>query len=237
MSFKSLSSKLKDKLDRRRSRSRSPSLGNSSIETLPSNQTNINVPNVVSSAPDSFQAPAATAGIAQNFESLPILTITEPDLTQESSVQQTPVAGSNPEHSSQLSTISQEEGKLFQATSELIWDRAYDELKTEDAALVQAYETILSTKLQNAGNANSEAMIEGNIINQHDREKRRIQMNQLVKDGLDKISLETKVKLRLGRVLQTVNLAQSLISDIVNGVPQAALPWAAVCLSLEVTMQ
>ncbi|KAL7905336.1 hypothetical protein GGI35DRAFT_488614 [Trichoderma velutinum] len=210
MFLKNLSSKVKEKLPRHHSRSRSPSLREGPPPSLQDVQTSIP------------SAPATQA--SQSRQALPILEITRPASAQGLDVQ-------DPAQDSTLDpapdTRSGKEN-LAQLVPETIWDRAYDALKTEDAALVQAYERILSSKLQN-----TDVTADVNVINQHDKEKRRSQMHQLVKGGLDKISQETKVKSHVGSVLQTVKLAQNIVTEVIKDVPQAAIPWAAVCLSLE----
>ncbi|KAK4076686.1 uncharacterized protein Triagg1_4289 [Trichoderma aggressivum f. europaeum] len=224
MFLKHLSSKVKEKLPHRQSRSRSPSLREGPQPSLQDVQTSTSTPSDIPPVPNSLQNVSAATQVSQSRQSLPILEITKPASAhglevqgpaRDSALDSAPVTGSENE-------------KLAQLVPETIWDRAYDALKTEDAALVQAYERILSSKLQNTN-----VTADVNVINQHDKEKRRSQMHQLVKNGLDKISQETKVKSLVGSVLQTVNLAQNIVTEVVKDVPQAAIPWAAVCLSLE----
>ncbi|KAF3056949.1 hypothetical protein CFAM422_012456 [Trichoderma lentiforme] len=216
MFLKHLSSKVKEKLPRHHSRSRSPSLREGPQPSPQDVQTNTFTPSDISSAP--------ITRVSQSHQSLTILEITKPASSQGLEVQD-PVSDSTPDPAPDPRS---EKEKSAQLVPETIWDRAYDALKTENAALVQAYEKILSSKLQN-----TEVTADVNVINQNDKEKRRSQMHQLVKDGLDKISQETKVKSLVSSVLQTVNLAQNIVSEVVKDVPQAAIPWAAVCLSLE----
>lgn len=225
MFLKHLSSKVKEKLPRHHSRSRSPSLREGPQPSPQDAQTNTPAPSDISSATNSLQKASDATQISQSNQSLPILEITKPESAQGLEVQ---VPARDFTLDPALDTRSEKE-TLVQLVPETIWDRAYDALKIEDAALVQAYERILSSKLQN-----TEVAADTNVINQHDKKKRRGQMHQLVKDGLDKISQETKVKSLVGSVLQTVNLAQNIVSEVVKDVPQAAIPWAAVCLSLEV---
>ncbi|KAL6816923.1 WD40-repeat-containing domain protein [Trichoderma camerunense] len=107
--------------------------------------------------------------------------------------------------------------------AEYLWDRAYDDLKKQDAALIQAYEKILSNKLDEATGS------EQNIIAQHDAHTRRKQMRQLIYDGLNKTEKEAKVKEVIGIVLST----KDIITNAVQAVPQAALAWTGVCVALE----
>ncbi|KAK5998349.1 Vegetative incompatibility protein HET-E-1 [Cladobotryum mycophilum] len=118
--------------------------------------------------------------------------------------------------------------------AETIWDSAYDELKTKEAALVQAYEKILSRRLQGSDVTSSELESERNAIEQHDKDSRRYQMYQLVNAGLEKISREAKIKENLGTAIETVTLFKDIVRAAIREAPQAALPWAAVSLSLEI---
>lgn len=109
--------------------------------------------------------------------------------------------------------------------AEQLWDRAYDDLKAQDVALIQAYEKILSSKLEATGS-------EQNIIAQHDAHTRRNQMRQLIHDGLNKTAKEAKVKEVIGVAIST----KDIITNAVQAVPQAALAWAGVCVALEVIL-
>ncbi|KAL6859515.1 WD40 repeat-like protein [Trichoderma novae-zelandiae] len=222
MSFQKLTTKFKVKFDHYRSRSRSPSLRDGPLQSPPSVQASISAPSATSDSPKS--APIAAAEEIQNRHSLPILTINEPAPEQESCIQDPPAA----EHGD-----DDEEGKIAETPSDEIWDLAYDELKVEEPALVQAYERILTTQLLDQDDAATEVIGEVNHINQHDKDKRRSQMQQLVKSGLDNVSRETKMKSRIGDLLPIVSLSKSIVADVVKGMPQAALPCAAVALSLE----
>jgi hypothetical protein len=110
--------------------------------------------------------------------------------------------------------------------AEHLWDRAYDDLKKQDAALIQAYEKILSNKLNEATGS------EQNIIAQHDAHARRNQMRQLIYDGLNKTAKEAKVKEVIGIAIST----KDIITNAVQAVPKAALAWTGVCMALEVIL-
>ncbi|KAG5805227.1 hypothetical protein H9Q74_009701 [Fusarium xylarioides] len=113
-----------------------------------------------------------------------------------------------------------------------LWDRAYDELKQEDAALVSAYEKILSSQLQDGlGSSVPESQL--NAIAQLDPDTRRRQMDELVRAGLAKIAPEAKVKEGAGTAMGVVQSIKDVISTAVQATPQAALPWAGVCVALE----
>jgi len=121
------------------------------------------------------------------------------------------------------------------ARPERLWDRAYDDLKKEETALVEAYEKILSRKLHGHGFSSPVDESEQNTIAQDDVDTRRSQMKQLVHTGLDKTAREAKVKDAVGVAMQVVLSANSLISAAIQAMPQAALAWTGVCVALEVS--
>ncbi|OTA02490.1 hypothetical protein A9Z42_0028690 [Trichoderma parareesei] len=112
---------------------------------------------------------------------------------------------------------------------ERLWDQAYDKLKISDAALIQAYEKILSRRLSGQGFDTPVTASDRNIIAQHDTNARRKQMLQLIQDGLDKTAGEAKIKRAIGVVL----FAKDIVSTAIQAAPQAALAWTGVCVALE----
>jgi hypothetical protein len=119
---------------------------------------------------------------------------------------------------------------------EYLWDRAYDELKENEteAAVVQAYEKILSRYLRDRDPTSDSSIDEENIIAQDDPCARRAQMKQLVTSGLARIKRETKIKESLNNGVQAILSAKEVISSAIQAVPQAALAWTGVCVALEV---
>ena len=118
---------------------------------------------------------------------------------------------------------------------ERLWDRAYDDLKDEETALLQAYEKILSCNLHEDGIGSAVTKSQSNAIAQHDPDTRRRQMEQLVHTGLDKTAREAKVKEGLGPTMDIILSAKDTISFAIQAVPQAALAWTGVCIALEVS--
>ncbi|KAK3949442.1 hypothetical protein QBC32DRAFT_266734 [Pseudoneurospora amorphoporcata] len=111
------------------------------------------------------------------------------------------------------------------------WEDAYNELKQEEAKLVDAYEKILSRQLQNGSNS---MVLESqpNIIAQNNSDRRR-QMTQLINAGLAKTEREAKVKESCGEVVDVVLSTKNIISAAIQTVPQAALAWTGICIALE----
>jgi hypothetical protein len=119
---------------------------------------------------------------------------------------------------------------------ERIWNEAYDSLKTEESKLVQAYEKILSLKLNEDSAVSIDQVPEKNVIQEGNASIRRAQMYHLIDHGLSKIVHETNIKTNIGSTMQVVNTTKKIIGDSIKDIPQAALPWAIVCVSLEVRL-
>ncbi|KAH7633139.1 NACHT domain-containing protein [Sordaria sp. MPI-SDFR-AT-0083] len=96
-----------------------------------------------------------------------------------------------------------------------LWDRAYNELKKEEAELVGAYEKILSRQLLNSSNS---MMLESqpNIIAQNNNLDRRHQMTQLIDAGLAKTEREAKMKESCGEVVDVVLSVKNIISAAIQ---------------------
>ncbi|KAK4139205.1 uncharacterized protein C8A04DRAFT_33317, partial [Dichotomopilus funicola] len=113
-----------------------------------------------------------------------------------------------------------------------LWDRAYNDFKREEADLVDVYEKILSRQLQDGlGSVVPES--QPNTIAQNNSDTRRHQMTQLIHAGLDKIGREATVKEGLGVAVDVVLSARNIISLAIQALPQAALAWTGICLTLE----
>jgi hypothetical protein len=116
-----------------------------------------------------------------------------------------------------------------------LWDRAYDDLKDEETALLHAYEKILFCNLHEDGFGSAVTESQPNAIVQYDPDMRRRQMVQLVYTGLDKTAREANVKGNLCPTMDIVLSAKNTIGFAIQAVPQAALAWTGVCIALEVS--
>lgn len=111
------------------------------------------------------------------------------------------------------------------------WNRAYNELKSEEPEIVEAYEKLLSVKLDDIdGLPNGETE---NLISTSPQE-RWDQMRKVAEDGLKKTQRSTAIQERVSNVIRTVSPFKKVIDQIVQLVPQAAVPWAGVSLAFEV---
>ncbi|EHK48808.1 hypothetical protein TRIATDRAFT_10225, partial [Trichoderma atroviride IMI 206040] len=116
---------------------------------------------------------------------------------------------------------------------ECIWNEAYDSLKLDEPKLVQAYEKILSLHLRGDSVVSMDQVSEKNVIQEENVSIRRAQMCQLIDNGLNKTMQEANVKGNIGTAMQVANATKKLIGDTIKDIPQAVLPWAIVCVSLE----
>ena len=117
-----------------------------------------------------------------------------------------------------------------------LWDRAYDDLKVDESALLLAYEKILSRELNEKAPESGELEFQINAIEQRDPAVRRLQMGLLVQAGLKKTESVVKVKHGIGEVVDVILSAKNIIDLAVQTVPQAALPWTGVCFALQVNV-
>jgi len=114
-----------------------------------------------------------------------------------------------------------------------VWDQAYDALKSEDPELVEAYETIASSYL--ATSATSTMPDEQqNTIAQENPEVRRLEMQKILRAGLARTEHEAKVKDRIKTTTDALSAVKGAIDLALKAAPEASLPWAAVCVGLEV---
>ena len=67
-----------------------------------------------------------------------------------------------------------------------------------------------------------------------DPAKRQKYMEDLVKEGQSKVATASKIKKGVGDVARFVLSAKGMIDAAIQNIPQAALPWAGVCIGLQV---
>ncbi|KAK5994413.1 Vegetative incompatibility protein HET-E-1 [Cladobotryum mycophilum] len=141
------------------------------------------------------------------------------------------VAGSSPDTETSVDTANL---KVNASRPEHLWDEAYDELKESHPKLMQLYETILSHKLCDYNFDPVQDACGSNQIEQSAVDGRRDQMHRLIQAGQQKNERETKIKGGMKDIMGIVMLMRTVISSTIQAVPQAALPWAIVCMSLEI---
>ena len=125
------------------------------------------------------------------------------------------------------------------STHNTLWDEAYKSLKDnkERAKFVEAYEKILSrvflteTTLETTFSSDQNR---GNAIAQ-DSPSREKQMKQVVEKGLEKIEKVKNATEVYRKIFHLVKPFKTVLDAGLVNVPQAALPWAVVSSSLDVS--
>ncbi|KAK0755967.1 LOW QUALITY PROTEIN: hypothetical protein N5P37_011520, partial [Trichoderma harzianum] len=116
-----------------------------------------------------------------------------------------------------------------------LWNAAYDSLKedADTAELVTSYVKALTTILGTKPDIVSGADISADL---KDPTMRHIFMKKLVEEGLAKISTPSKITKGVGDVAQFIISAKGLIDAAIQNIPQAALPWAGICIGLQILL-
>ncbi|RYP73127.1 hypothetical protein DL769_004288 [Monosporascus sp. CRB-8-3] len=117
--------------------------------------------------------------------------------------------------------------------SQRLWNAAYDSLERDDADLVRSYVKTLETVLGASPDVTPGTDISAEL---HDPTKRQVHMKKLVEEGQAKISRTSKITNRLGEVADTILSVKAIIDLAVQSIPQAALPWAGVCVGLQILL-
>ncbi|KAJ5231287.1 uncharacterized protein N7469_005875 [Penicillium citrinum] len=125
----------------------------------------------------------------------------------------------------------EENGSVF-TTSEIVWNRAYDELADENSALVEGYVRILPrTTNPNADITGPES--DKLVARMKDPRQRQQVMKDALNAGQKKVEKSAKVTSVVGKVSGFVLKFKGVIDLAVQTNPQAALPWAGACIGLQ----
>ncbi|XP_014557368.1 hypothetical protein COCVIDRAFT_25929 [Bipolaris victoriae FI3] len=122
-----------------------------------------------------------------------------------------------------------------------LWNQAYDQAKTSGSRTVDIYEKILSARLSeqdaDAFNPHHSADLasQQNEIAQ-DAGKRRMQMQQLVQNGLRRTEKDAKVKQGMEDGIQAAMAVKEVVDKAIQASPEAAVAWVGVCFALEILM-
>lgn len=113
-----------------------------------------------------------------------------------------------------------------------LWNRAYDQLKSQEGDIVGAYERLLSAKLVNIHSIPNAAT--KNQVGDR-TEGRWKQMQDLVMAGLRKTGQDAAIKQKINDGIQIISPAKVLIEEAMKACPQGAIAWAGVSCVLEVS--
>ncbi|KAK4095858.1 WD40 repeat-like protein [Parathielavia hyrcaniae] len=131
-------------------------------------------------------------------------------------------------------TESTEQPTPALSASERLWNAAYDSLETVDAELVMSYVKTLETVL---GGETREPSAIDLSVKLKDPSTRQMCMRELLRKGQQKISRASRITTGVGKVADFILSAKEMVDLVLQSVPQAApaaLPWAGVCLGLQI---
>jgi hypothetical protein len=124
------------------------------------------------------------------------------------------------------------------STSQRLWNDAFESLDSDNntSGLVKAYVKTLTIVLK-AEKASDIAVSGTSDVSTElkDPTKRQMYMKKLVKDGQAKISAALKMTAAVGDVAKFILSAKGMVDLAIQNIPQAALPWAGVCIGLQVS--
>ncbi|KAF8861551.1 hypothetical protein BDZ45DRAFT_687628 [Acephala macrosclerotiorum] len=129
------------------------------------------------------------------------------------------------------------ERRASDLTSQRLWNAAYDNLENDEntAKLVKSYVEILAGVLETTGAADTSiSTTDDNSIELKDPIKRQTYMRKLVEEGRKKIATTSKITEGGGNVVGYIEKAKGMIDAAIGNIPQAALPWAGVCVGLQI---
>ncbi|KAJ6186531.1 hypothetical protein N7519_007832 [Penicillium mononematosum] len=120
------------------------------------------------------------------------------------------------------------------STSQIVWNRAYDELAKDKGTsdLVKNYMRIIPRATDPDGDVN-EGVGDDILPDMNDPIRRQEILKDAIKAGQAKIARVEKSTNVVGNVVDFVNRFKGVIDVAVKANPQAALPWAGVCIGLQ----
>jgi hypothetical protein len=124
-------------------------------------------------------------------------------------------------------------------TSQRLWNAAYDSLEDDEEELVGSYAETLEAVLRfEASEDTASDVINDVAAKLKDPSQRQIHMQKLVRDGQTKVAKASKITKGVGDFVETILKVKPMVDLAIQGIPQAApaaLPWAGVCVGLQVS--
>lgn len=124
------------------------------------------------------------------------------------------------------------------AISQRLWNAAYDSLENEEKELVGSYLKTLDTILRLEASKDPSSDPGDIAAKLKDPSQRQIYMQKLVKEGREKVAKTSKITKGVGDFVDTVLKVKPIVDFAIQSTPQAApaaLPWAGVCIGLQVS--
>lgn len=122
--------------------------------------------------------------------------------------------------------------------SQRLWNAAYDNLKKGDdtAELVGSYVKTLTKVLEAEHEIPSGTDVTAEL---EDPAKRQMFMRKRVEKGRAKVAKASKITKGVGDFVEAILSVKPMADLAINNIPQAApaaLPWAGVCIGLQVSI-
>jgi hypothetical protein len=127
---------------------------------------------------------------------------------------------------------------LNSTISQRLWNNAYDSLQDEDEKLVGSYLKTLETVLRFEASKDPSSDPGDIAAKLKDPSQRQIYMQKLVKEGREKVAKVSKITAAVGGFAEAILKVKPMLDSAIGGIPQAApaaLPWAGVCIGLQVS--
>jgi hypothetical protein len=125
------------------------------------------------------------------------------------------------------------------ATSQRLWNAAYDGLENNEAELVGSYVKVLEAVLCSEASKDPASDVASVAAELKDPSQRQAQMQKLVKEALAKIAKASKIANGAGDFVEAILSVKPMVDLAIQDMPQAApaaLPWAGVCIGLQVSL-
>jgi hypothetical protein len=122
------------------------------------------------------------------------------------------------------------------STSQRLWNEAYDSLKNDNdtSELVKGYvKTLVKCLRAEKARGTSASGADDASTELEDPTKRQMYMKKLVEEGRAKVFTASKIIKGVGDVSEFILSAKDMIDSAIQSIPQAALPWAGVCVGLQ----
>ncbi|KAK4107453.1 hypothetical protein N656DRAFT_741730, partial [Canariomyces notabilis] len=119
-------------------------------------------------------------------------------------------------------------------TSQRLWDAAYNCL-AEDKDTAKLVESYMETLDRVLGDRTGKPAVDVSATLK-DPSQRQAHMRKLVEEGQAKISKLSKITQGVGDAVQFVLSAKAMVDLAIQNIPQAALPWAGVCIGLQILL-
>ena len=124
------------------------------------------------------------------------------------------------------------------STSQRLWNDAYDSLENDNdtTGLIKSYMKTLTIVLKAEKAPDTSTPGASDVSAElKDPTKRQMHMKKLVEEGQAKVSTASKITRGVGDVAQFILSTKGMIDVAIQNIPQAALPWAGVCVGLQVS--